>query len=207
MLIPVHTRVSPADLEVASRLGESFGGLNTLFSGLAFVVIIGTLIYQRADILSSREHLQSALRYQAELANAARRELEENRLQMRASLFATAEQSFVPLERTIADTPSVLRFYRITDDDLRAAKITAEEFAYLIATFTAAGIHIKAAAIWDPSTVTDDPFVPSSYHYELLSSDDVRRAWPLISRAISNSAYKRKIEATIARITEDSARR
>lgn len=197
LLVPIRAGVSQADLQTTSLLGDGFGGLNALFSGLAFAILIGTLIYQRNDMVASEARLEAALQHQASLASTARQELEENTQQMKASMFAISEQAFVGLERSIADAPSVLRFHGITEADLERAGVTAAELSYLMATLTAGGIHIKATAIRDPSAIDSSPFPPGSYYYTLLRSPDVQKAWAVMSHVFSDSIYKTKIEATL----------
>ncbi|MEU4240214.1 hypothetical protein [Actinoplanes sp. NPDC026619] len=202
LYVPVTTGVSSADLATTSLLGEGFGGLNTLFSGLAFAILIGTVIYQRKDMLASERRLESALEHQASMAATARRELEENTLQMRANMFAIGEQTFVTLERSIAQVPSVLRFHGLGEEDLERAGITAAELSYLMATLTAGGIPIKATAISNPESVNSEPFPAGSYYHTLLSSADVQRAWGVIGHIFADSIYKKKIEATLHEMRE-----
>jgi hypothetical protein len=159
--------------------------------------LIGTVVYQRRDMASSERRLEQALEYQATLALAARQELEESTSQMRASMFAISEQAFVSLERSISETPTVLKFYGIGEDDLENVGLTPAEFSFLLANFTAGGIHIKATAIRSPEAVDDGPFASTSWYYSLLARRSVQEAWPLLSQAISESVYKRKIESTL----------
>ena len=198
LYIPLKSQAPHGDLTNGALLGEGFGVLNTLFSGFAFAILIGTLIYQRKDIVSSEKRLESALQHQASLAATARKELEENTQQMKASMFAISEQAFVALERSIADAPSVLRFHGISEGDLKKAGVTVAELSYLMATLGAGGIHIKATAIRNPGAVDPGPFLPGSYYYTLLSSPDVQRAWKIMSHVFADSIYKTKIEATLA---------
>ncbi len=64
--------------EVRGQIGDSFGLLNTLFSGLAFAGIIATIIMQRKELQLQREELEltrKELKKSAEAQDASQRAL------------------------------------------------------------------------------------------------------------------------------------
>jgi len=104
------------DPQAANQWGESFGGLNTLFSGLAFVLLIATLLLQseelrlqRGELKMTREQLERAADAQSasqmELARSAEAQLAAQQLMKhQADLLAQsveiASRTREQLERT-----------------------------------------------------------------------------------------------------------
>ncbi|MCL4217098.1 MAG: hypothetical protein KJ052_08870, partial [Candidatus Hydrogenedentes bacterium] len=187
MYAPVKIPDPLSDLDKTAKFSDSFNALNSLFSGLAFAVLAVSLIFQRYELKASLEELRRSVQYQAQLAETAKQDLAENLLQMRANLFAVSEEAFVPLEQSLMNVPSALRFHGIAPEELESHGLTIEEFAYLAATLTAGGIHIKATNIRSPGQIDEAAFPQSSYYYNLLKTPAVRSAWPLMTRMISES--------------------
>jgi hypothetical protein len=91
-----------------------------------------------------------------------------------------------------AESPSILRFHGVSQEELDAAGLTAKEFAYLVASFEAASVYYRF------HETSPTPFKPSSLRYRLLATPETRRAWPLLSRFFeSDSTFMRKIEETL----------
>lgn len=102
----------------------------------------------------------------------------------------------------IGSTSSILRFHGVTEDDLKAVDITADELAYLIASFEAAGYYYERI---DKGT---GPFRSDSLRYRMCASEATRKAWPLLKRFFLGSpAYLARIEKTIGCLSENGVTR
>ena len=101
------------------------------------------------------------------------------------------------VERMIATTPSALKFHGIEERELVEAGITAQEFAYLVSSFTLGGAYHRA--YMDNS---QKPITPGTYRYTMCSADATRRAWPLLRRMMAHTPYRDQLEATIRIIHE-----
>lgn len=120
------------------------------------------------------------------------------RIQKNAGVTTSTLQSFVELERSIADVPSALRFHGVTLEMLNDVGVTPDEFAYLVANFSAGYIH--HFGVTPNSSAAADP---SSYRYNLLKSESTRKVWPLIKLMMGSGKYIEMIEATIAVIEKE----
>jgi hypothetical protein len=108
--------------------------------------------------------------------------------------------ALVGLYNRIEETPSILRFHGVSNEELEAAGVTAREFAYLVASFEAAsayyGFHEKSPK----------PFKESTMRYQLLATPATRKAWPLLSRFFDeDTSYRRKIETTLRLFDRDTS--
>lgn len=86
----------PRDLGHASSWGESFGGLNTLFSGLAFAGVVATLLLQRRELELQRKELRLTRRQLKRSAKAqedAKEELKRAADSQRATQEAMMHQA------------------------------------------------------------------------------------------------------------------
>lgn len=109
--------------------------------------------------------------------------------------------SIAQIELKLAEIPRALEFHGIGVDELKAAGISPEEFAYLLASFTAGGLYYRLKR--------EDPLVPfpsGSYRHTMLSSPMTRAAWPFLRKCLSASPYLEKLEATLSRMQDDCAR-
>lgn len=61
-------------IEAFGQFGDSFGGLNSLFTMLAFVVIAGSLYLQRRELQATLNEIRVSSKAQQDLANAAKAE-------------------------------------------------------------------------------------------------------------------------------------
>ena len=162
-------------------IGDSFGSLNALFSGLGLVGVAVALALQLQELRQSRKDFE----YQTYLTS-----LSEH-------LARVAE-----LDRSLADIPSALEFHNVSELDLKKAGLTAEEFAYLISSFTAGSTYYRLA-------VPDDKkaFAPDSYRYNMFLSERTRKAWPLVRKLLMPSNYRDKLDATMRLISKNKSRR
>jgi hypothetical protein len=96
------------------------------------------------------------------------------------------------VERMIANVPSALAFHGITSEDLAACEVTAEEFAYVVASFTVGGIYHR--------TMNPDlrgPFPPDTYRYHMCCARKTQDVWHLLKRMLNPGPYRDRIEKTI----------
>ena len=119
-----HSSLGETDLANKGLLGDSFGMLTALFSGISLILIIFTLWLQKEEIHQSRKD------FDIQIKNTA---LSDNLSRM------------AELERTLGDfnSPDPFRFHGITDDDLQKVGLTAKEFGYLVSNFTISGIYYR----------------------------------------------------------------
>src|SRR3989344_3483880 len=74
----------PAD---SGAFGDTFGGLNTIFSGLAFVALVNALFMQSKELSLQREELQETQKLMAEQKAEMVRQAETMHLQQFESTF------------------------------------------------------------------------------------------------------------------------
>lgn len=118
--------------------------------------------------------------------------------ELRSQMFVVSEGYFVAIERVIADSPSVLKFHGITEEDLEKIQISSKELSYLICIFTAGGITARSL-----NDKNESPFEKDDYFRKLLESPETRNAWSLIQNILSKSHYKKRIIATIDLINKN----
>lgn len=116
------------------------------------------------------------------------------------STCALTESTFVQVEQMLARVPKAVRFHGISLEQMQECGVNEQEFAYLLASFTAGGIGARAR---DEKSKT--PFPPGSYRRTMLEAEHTRKAWPLIRVMMSDTPYRRRIEATIALIERAGA--
>lgn len=106
--------------------------------------------------------------------------------------------SIVQVERSIGkiDT-NAFRFHGITKEEIDDAKLSKEELAYLVASFTAGRIY--DACVY-PEASMSESLPDYHYRYKMLAQEDTRNAWPLIARMMTCDAYVTKLELTIDKI-------
>ena len=112
--------------------------------------------------------------------------------------------AMINVEKFLADVPFALKFHGISDDELRDADITPEEFVYLLTISTAGAIYYRTLRKAD---VTDDPFEVDSYRYIMCSQPVTRRAWPIIKKLTGDHVFRVKMDKTIALIEETERKR
>jgi hypothetical protein len=94
------------------------------------------------------------------------------------------------VEEMIAEYPSVLKFHGISQAELDEARITPQEFAYLVSSFTLGGAWYQAYG-----SEENKPF--DGYRGRICTAEATQRAWPLLKRMMDDSPYRRKVESTI----------
>lgn len=99
------------------------------------------------------------------------------------------------IELALKDVPSAIRFRGFSEAELRAAGLTAPEFAYLLANVLAGWVLYEVA---EPDS--REPFSAGSYRYKLFQSEHTQRAWPLIKQVLDVCPYTDRIDNTIAAI-------
>jgi hypothetical protein len=106
--------------------------------------------------------------------------------------------SIVQVERSIGNIEThAFRFHGITAHEMKAAGVTKEELAYLVASFTAGRIY--DACVFPEASMTEALDI-RHYRYKMLAQEDTRKAWPLIARMMTGNEYIEKLELTIGRI-------
>lgn len=98
----------------------------------------------------------------------------------------------IPLERSIAEVPTVFKFHGITDAEISNAGITPQELAYLVASTTAGGVYHRTH-----SPGLEQPFLEGSYRYTMCNTKEFRDAWPLVKRMMNESDFTKRIDSTI----------
>ena len=189
-----------AVLQNASNLGQSFGVLGTIFTGLAFAAGGTALVLQNADVKSSLIELRRSVEVQTQTAQAAQEEQEAHRLALEAGLLAQTEQSFISLERSLRDTPAAFRFHQVDMNAVERAGVTPDEFSYLVAVFTSGGLHIKANDVLQKGRTVPAAFKQGSYFRRLLSTPEVLTVWPELEKMIGSSVFLVRLRMTIDEI-------
>jgi hypothetical protein len=108
--------------------------------------------------------------------------------------------SFLGVERMVAETPSILEFHGISQSDLNNTGISSNELAYLLNNFTAGGMYFRVNR-----KRLNCAFDPSSYRYRMLLSDKTRKGWPLVKQMMAAGPYRDKIDLTIEEIEKQIA--
>ena len=116
-----------------------------------------------------------------------------NLRQAKVNAMNTYLAQLVSIESQIAKTPSVLRFHGLDARDLIDHDVSAEEFSYLVTTFTLGGVWYKAFE----SSEDIGPYKPGEYRYDICASPATQKAWPLLKRMMEDTPYRKKIDATI----------
>lgn len=167
------------DQAVWGQLGDYIGGIvNPLISLIGLLAVVWTL---RSNVVI----------------------LGEMQRQLRAQMFAESELQFVTLEQLFAKVPSALKFHGINESELKEAGVTPDEFAYLMANFTAGGVNVRA--LWEEDI---KPFEKGDYYRTMMESIHTRKAWPIIRQLMAPSPYKERLQATydvIRKETEESS--
>jgi hypothetical protein len=114
-----------------------------------------------------------------------RSQVEHESLQSNVSLL-------VGIWNRLSAKPTLLRFHGVTDKELKAAGVEADELAYLIGSFEAAGYY------YEYIDQGSGPFPPESLRYRMCASEATQRAWPLLKSFFAGSPrYSSRIEETI----------
>jgi hypothetical protein len=117
-----------------------------------------------------------------------------NRDQLQSARLANVT-NIVNIERSLSDVPSALRFHGISQQSLDEAGITANEFAYLLASCSATSLYHNFSRE-DPN----QPFAVDSYRYRMCATADFRKAWPLLKRMMNTGTFVSRMDRTIALI-------
>jgi len=154
-------------------LSSEYAGFTALFSAISFACIVFTVISQ--------------IRQSAKQA-----QFQQEQLALNLS-------PIINVELKISEIPTVLRFHGIADAQLAEAGVTAEELAYLAASFSAGRIYHEARKghIRIPFDEKNE-----SYRYRMCASEHTRKAWKLIKLMMNESSFVDRIQATINEIEE-----
>jgi len=120
--------------------------------------------------------------------------LRHNREQVQFARLANVT-SIIEVERSLGSVPAALRFHGITEQSLRDAGVTAEEFAYLVSNCSATGVYHNFSRE-DPN----EPFAVDSYRYSMCATPEFRRAWPLVRSMLNKGIFVGRMDATIAAV-------
>jgi hypothetical protein len=83
--------------ENAGTFGDSFGAINALFSGLAFLGVIVAIILQRQELIEQRLEIRNSRIAQEESANALKQTLEDARVRTELESLNLLIQSYTTL--------------------------------------------------------------------------------------------------------------
>jgi len=83
--------------ENAGTFGDSFGAINALFSGLAFLGVIVAIILQRQELIEQRLEIRHSRIAQEESANALKQTLEDARVRTELESLNLLIQSYTTL--------------------------------------------------------------------------------------------------------------
>jgi hypothetical protein len=81
----------------AGTFGDSFGAINALFSGLAFLGVIVAIILQRQELIEQRLEIRNSRIAQEESANALKQTLEDARIRTELESLNLLIQSYSTL--------------------------------------------------------------------------------------------------------------
>lgn len=101
----------------------------------------------------------------------------------------------VAVEAQLGQLPEALRFHGLSKEDLGEAGVTAQEFAYLLNSFTLGSTWHR---ILHPNRRT--PFGIDHYRSRMCESEATRKAWPLVKKMMNPSDFVESIDSTIRRI-------
>jgi hypothetical protein len=167
-----YTRLSDPD-DAIGLFAHEFAGFTALCSALSFAGVLFTIVFQC---------------WQA----AKQAQVQQEQLALNLSPIVTVELK-------LAELPSAIRFHGITEQELAAHDIAANELAYVVASFTAGRIYHEAR-----KRHITAPFDQHSerYRYQMCISAKTRKAWPLVKRMMNQSSFVERIEATIRQAEE-----
>lgn len=118
----LHKMYGPS--ENAGTYGDSFGAINALFSGLAFLGVIVAIILQRQELIEQRLEIRNSRIAQEESANALEQTLEDARIRTELESLNLVIQSYATLvestrlastledKKRHADARKQLEFYK-----------------------------------------------------------------------------------------------
>lgn len=95
------------------------------------------------------------------------------------------------VEAKLGELPKALRFHGISENDLKKANVTAEEFSYLLSSLTVGGLYHRQ------HKKNEKTFANGTYRNLMCQSKDFRAAWPLLKTMLSPSPYRDRIDATV----------
>ena len=107
--------------------GDLFGAVGSLFSGLAFVGVIGAIFFQRADLKATLDEMKQAREAHEESADTLKAQVEVQRLQVRAQILTSM------VDGAIASAPDRFRsqfsatFYELGMHDSQKIKEFLQE--------------------------------------------------------------------------------
>jgi hypothetical protein len=122
-----------------------------------------------------------------------------NRDQLQSARLANIT-NIVNIERSLSDVPSALRFHGISQQCLDDAGVTADEFAYLLASCSATSLYHNFSR-----ENPDQPFAADSYRHAMCASADFRKVWPLLKRMMNPGTFVARMDRTIALIESHRA--
>ena len=150
------------------------------------------------------EHLELIISFAALLLSVftlLRTSIHERELRIDTARSANLA-AILQVEQQIAQNPGLLQLHGIDPAELEEAGVTPEEFAYLLASFTAGGIYHKLNK--EQEHVPFDEHSNGAYRFHMCKSEKTRKAWRILKRIMSNSSYTSRIDATI-RFIENGA--
>lgn len=118
-----------------------------------------------------------------------------SRIDAQNKAFVSNENHIIEIESRIGIYPELLRFHGIDNpkEFLDQHGITANEFAYLVNSFTAGSLYYNMAN----NEKKDSILKPNSYRWIMCKSPSVKKAWPAIKILLASSEYRDKLEKII----------
>lgn len=118
--------------------------------------------------------------------------------QTRRQSSSTLNTHLAGIEFQLAKIPSAFKFHGISEEAIQACGITAEELAYLTASFTIGGIWHESLR----SSKASRPYVPGDYRWNMCASPATRRAWPVLRQMIDAGPYRDDIDTIFQQLEQ-----
>ncbi|MBI9045081.1 MAG: hypothetical protein JEZ06_11375 [Anaerolineaceae bacterium] len=111
--------------------------------------------------------------------------------------------TFTQVEEILINHPDLLKFEGITKKDFKILKehgLSKRESAYMFIKFKV------TARYFFLSDEDESPYSEKRYRYQTLLNKEVREAWKIMKKTISNHTFKTKMDNTIAIIEAELAK-
>lgn len=101
------------------------------------------------------------------------------------------------LKMKLGDMPEAFRFYGISEEDIKKHGLTPLELAYLTSNFLAGQVF------WETEITRNKKyFSDNDYRARLCQSDEIQKAWPLISKMMDDTPYKDHLDNLILKYSK-----
>lgn len=121
LISPILISFLNQDWVVRGQIGDSYGALNTLFSGLAFVGLIITILLQREDLKIQNETLVLQIEEQKKQAAETERMANELENQKKLMTLQRVESTLFQLIKTFQDYRETIQ-YRVNSNETKTGQ-------------------------------------------------------------------------------------